>query len=96
MIDEDAVEATAEAIADALRKEVSRRRDADERTFVCGDHDRVVKRPPRRDVANDDTDPAQHDAVERWECLDCGVSVQGRRVVGVCLSNRSCPPEVTP
>ena len=38
------------------------------------------------------TDPRQNDAVERWECLDCGLTVQADRGLDPAFSKR-CLPE---
>lgn len=65
----------------------------DDKTFHWGDHARVVERPPRRDgFDSPNTDPEQNNNVERWECLDCGLTTQADRGLGVVFSSRSCPP----
>jgi len=56
-------------------------------TVSRGDHDRIVKRPPKRKDANNP------DAVERWECLDCGLDVQCIQGVGTVFTEQSCPPQ---
>jgi hypothetical protein len=67
----------------------------DDGTFYWGDHGRVVRRPPRRDGhGRPNTDPEQNSDVERWECLDCGLTTQADRGLGVTFSSRDCPPEL--
>ena len=64
----------------------------DDGTFYWGDHSRIVKRPPRTAGFDEpNQDPTQNDDVERWECLDCGLTVQGSRL-GPTFSSRRCPP----
>jgi hypothetical protein len=65
----------------------------DDQTFRWAGHERVVKRPPRTDDVPDDADPQKTDGVERWECLDCGLAVQGL-YLGATLSSRDCPPDI--
>lgn len=66
----------------------------DDGTFRWGEHTRVVKRPPRTDGFDEpNVDPRQNDGVERWECLDCGLTVQADRGLGTGSFSKQCPPE---
>ena len=68
---------------------------SDGHTFVWGEHEHVVKRPPRAaDFDLENTDPTQNDKVERWECLDCGLTIQAARALGATFSSRDCPPKL--
>jgi hypothetical protein len=65
----------------------------DDGTFSWGEHARVVKRPPRTagfDAPN--ADPRRNDDVERWECADCGLTVQAAQGLGLIFSTKRCPP----
>ena len=65
----------------------------DDGTFRWGEHARVVKRPPRTDGFDEpNADPRRNDDVERWECLDCGLTVQAARGLGPTFSTKRCPP----